>query len=226
MKPNLLLSDPAGNSESLVDNVYDTIKGAILRNELTPGTALSEATLAEQLGTSRTPIREALKRLEEEDLIQIVPRRGVFVTDISLEDIVTLYQLREALECYAIQFVPKYGDQSELDRLIADFEQAPEWIEAGQIDKVNDVDTRLHRFIAQSTRNRLIIKLVDQLLGQVIRLRAMTPTVSGRLSQQSQEHLRIVHALKDGNVEESTEALRQHLQTVRDTHVQIRLRMQ
>ena len=58
MKPNLLLSDPAGNSESLVDNVYDTIKGAILRNELTPGTALSEATLAEQLGTSRTPIRD------------------------------------------------------------------------------------------------------------------------------------------------------------------------
>ena len=155
-----------------------------------------------------------------------MPRRGVFVTDISVEDIVTIYQLREALECYAIQFAPKYGDQSEFDQLVADFEQAPEWIEAGQIDKVNDVDTRLHRFIAQSTRNRLIIKLVDQLLGQVIRLRAMTPTVSGRLSQQSQEHLRIVHALKDGNVEESTEALRQHLQTVRDTHVQIRLRMQ
>jgi DNA-binding GntR family transcriptional regulator len=226
MRSNTLLSDPAGNVEFLVDNVYDTIKSAILRNELKPGTALSESTLAEQLGTSRTPIREALKRLEKEDLVQIVPRRGVFVTDVSLEDIVATYQLREALECYAMQFVPKYGDQSELDRLIADFDQAAQWIEAGQIDKVNEADTRLHRFIAQSTRNRLIIKLVDQLLGHVIRLRAMTPTVSGRLARQLQEHLCIVHALKDGNVEEATEALRDHLQMVRDTHVQIRLRMQ
>lgn len=225
MKANILLSDPADNSEFLVDNVYDAIRGAILRNDLKPGTALSETTLAEQLGTSRTPIREALKRLEEEDLVQIVPRRGVFVTDISVEDIVTIYQLREALECYAIQFAPKYGDQSEFDQLVADFEQAPQWIEAGQIDKVNEADTRLHRFIAQSTRNRLIIKLVDQLLGQIKRLRAMTPTVSGRLERQSQEHLRIVYALKDGNVEEAREALRDHLQTVRDTHVQIRLRM-
>ena len=212
--------------EFLVDKAHDAIQSAILRNELKPGTLISEGALSKQLGISRTPIREALKRLQEHGFVRIMPHRGAFITNVSAENIVEMYQLREALECYAIQFVPQYGDPAELEKLVGDFEQSAKWVETGDVDKVNDADTRLHRYIASASRNRPLIKLVDQLLGQVTRLRAMTPTVPGRLATQVQEHLRIVYALKAANVEEARRALRDHLQTVRDTALQFRLRVQ
>jgi GntR family transcriptional regulator, rspAB operon transcriptional repressor len=215
------MADP----EFLVDVAYDAIHAAIVRNELKPGTALSEGALSEQLGISRTPIREALKRLEEERLVRIVPRRGAFVTDVSAEDIMAIYQLREALECYAIQFVPVYGDPVALELLAAEVKQAPDWLARGEIDHVNDLDIRLHRFVAESSRNPLVVKLVEQLLHQVQRLRLMTPTIPGRLDRQMHEHQLIIGALVAGKVDEAREALRVHLQTVRDTAVQIRLRM-
>lgn len=221
----LLPSTRVNQTEFLVDKAYELVRNAILRNDLKPGDQLSEASLSEQIGISRTPIREALKRLEQEGMIEIVPRRGAFVTGISAEDITEIYQLREALECYAIQFVTEYGDPAELDRLIADFEQSFRWIEAGEIDKVNEADTRLHRYIAHSSRNRRLIETVDQLLSQIVRLRSMTATVPGRLMHQAEEHLQIVHALKTGNVDEAREGLRTHLRSVLQTHLQIRLRL-
>ena len=212
------------NQECLVDVAYDTLHRAIVCNELKPGTALSEGALSEQLGISRTPIREALKKLEDEGLVRIVPRRGAFVTDLSAEDVVAIYQLREALECYAVQFVPAYGDPAVLDGLAAEVAQGPAWLESNDVDRINDLDIRLHRFVAQSSHNLLIVRLVDQLLHQVQRLRYMTPSVPGRLVQQMEEHRRIIAGLKSGDVDKAQEALREHLQAVRDTAVQIRLR--
>lgn len=211
--------------EFLVDTAYSAIRQAIVRNELKPGSSLSEGSLSEQLGISRTPIRAALKRLEEESLVRIVPRRGAFVTDVSAEDIVQMYQLREALECYAVQFVPLYGDPAELEQLAVQVEQVHGWIREGDIERVNEFDIHMHRYIACASRNPMLCKLIDKLLSQVIRLRNMTPTVPGRLERQADEQLGIVRALKAGDVATAREELRTHLQTVRDTAVQIRLRM-
>ena len=218
-----LILSSAGRTESLKQKAYRTIRQAIVNSDLKPNTQLSEARLAEQLGMSRTPIREALKQLEEEGLIRIVPRHGAFVTDISAEDIIQIYQVREALECYAIQFILEHSDISELDDLAADFEQSFHWIENGETDRINDADIRLHRYIARLSRNDLLVKLVNQLLNQIIRLRLMTPGVEGRLQQQAEEHLLIVNALKRGDVEEARQALQRHLRNVRATFLQIRL---
>lgn len=212
-------------SRSLQDKAYVAIRSAILRHDLKPNNQLSEASLAEQLGMSRTPIREALKRLEEEGLVRIVPRHGAFVTEISAEDIVQMYQLREALECYAIQSASEYTNTSEFAALVNAIEQSRQWIEDGEIDKINATDVRLHRYIVQFTRNQLIIKLVDQLLDQIVRLRLMTPTVEGRLPEQAEEHLRIVRALEEGDIEGAQAALQCHLRNVRDTFLQLRLRL-
>lgn len=213
------------NEEFLVDKAYSVLRNAIVCNDLKPGSPLSEGSLSERLGISRTPIREALKRLQDDSLVRIVPRRGAFVSDISAEDIVQIYQLREAVECYAIQFVPQYGDPAELDELVDEVERLPEWIKAGEIERVNDLDIRLHHYIAHASRNELLYRLVDQMLNQVIRMRNMTPTIPGRLEQQANEHRQIVSALKAGNAEAAREALRNHLRQVRDTAVQLRLCM-
>jgi DNA-binding GntR family transcriptional regulator len=218
---------PSGvqRSGSLQDKAYAIIRRAIMQGDLEPNAQLSEPSLADQLGMSRTPIREALKRLEEAGLVRIVPRHGAIVTDISAEDIVQIYQLREALECYAIQFASEYGNTPELEDLISAIEQSAQWIQDGEIEKINEADVRLHQYIAQLSRNQMLIRLVDQLLDQIIRLRLMTPKVEGRLPDQAEEHLCIVRALQEGKTEEAQAALQFHLRNVRDTFLQLRLRL-
>ena len=149
MEARVTLSGVGEESQSLTVKAYEALRDAILRNELGPGTLLSENSLAEQLHVSRTPVRAALKRLQEEGFVRIMPRRGVLVRNISAEDIVELYQMREALECYAMEFVPQYGDPDELAQLTAGLEQSVQWAETGAVHKINEVDTCLHRFVAK-----------------------------------------------------------------------------
>lgn len=209
------------SSESLVDLAYKTIREAIVANELKPGEPLSEPKLAEQIGVSRTPIREAIKQLEAEGLVRVVPWRGTFVMDITAADIVAMYGLREALECYAVRFVPENHDAAELDRLCSDVDKSLEWIAAGAIDRVDELDERMHRFIAAASRNPRICELIEQLLREVKRFRRLMPALPGRLEEQAREHQRIVRALQAGKVDQAKEELRRHLRAVRDASVKI-----
>jgi GntR family transcriptional regulator, rspAB operon transcriptional repressor len=222
---NQIMATALENQEFLVDTAYNRIRESILQLEYQPGTFLSEPMISRLYGISRTPIREAFKRLEEQNLIRIIPRKGALVTDISAEDIVEIYQLREALECYAVQFVPQNGNPQELETISEGVQQSRQWIQAGEITRIDDLDIQLHYFIARSSCNQQLVKMVDMLLGQIVRLRRMTPTIPGRLEEQGQEHTRIVHAMMAGNVEEARENLRSHLRRVCEVAVQIRIKM-
>jgi DNA-binding GntR family transcriptional regulator len=220
-----LSSSDKKDDQFLVDTAYQMIREAILSNEFKPGTILSENDLSRQIGISRTPTREALKRLGEQNLVNIIPRKGAFVTDLSVETIHEVYQVREALECFAIEFVPKYGDPIELNQIFDDVKRSDNWIKSGDIGKINDLDIHIHEYIAKSSHNQLLVKMVDQLLDQIVRLRRMTPNFPGRIEEQREEHLNMVKALKEGNVEEARERLRHHLRKVAETAIQIRLKM-
>jgi DNA-binding GntR family transcriptional regulator len=213
------------NNEFLVDSAYETIREAILNNKFKPGMVLSEADLSRQLGISRTPTREALKRLEDQNLVRIIPRKGAFVTDLTVEMIHEIYQVREALECFALSFIPQYGDPDELDRIFKDVMDSNVWIRNNEIEKINDLDIHLHEYIVRSSHNQLLVKMVNQLLDQIIRLRRMTPNFPGRLEEQREEHIKIVTALKEGDVAEAQKNLSLHLRNVADTALQIRLKM-
>ena len=111
MDTKRLMPGTLENQECLVDVAYDTLHRAIVCNELKPGTALSEGALSEQLGISRTPIREALKKLEDEGLVRIVPRRGAFVTDLSAEESSPSIELRRRRwSATPSSSSPAYGD--------------------------------------------------------------------------------------------------------------------
>ena len=213
------------NADLIVDRAYDLIRDGIINLEFKPGVFLTENMLAERFDLNRTPIREALKRLEEHSYIQIVPRKGALVVDLSAEKIVEIYQLREALECFAIRFVPQYGDREELKRLGEQAKKLEEWIENNKLDKINSFDNSLHSFIVKSTGNKQIMKIVDQLLKQITRLRNMTPLVPGRLSQQAKEQREIIAALEVDNVDEAADFLRNHLKNVMDNSIKIRMNL-
>ena len=209
----------------LVDNAFNAIREAILTNQLKPGTGLSEGDLSKQLGISRTPTREALKRLEEDGLVQIVPRKGAFVTDVTIETIVEVFQLREALECYAVEFVPQYGDVDELARLERDIEKTAEYVQENNRVKLHEMDEGLHLFIARSAHNDTLYKLNKRFLQQGSRMRFVTPTTLERFTEIQNEHLDIVTALKTGDIASAKQALANHLRKSCNHVIQARLRL-
>lgn len=225
MKADMLKNSDIKNDKGLVDTAYRMIREAILNNEFKPGTLLSENELSRQIGISRTPTREALRRLSEQNLVSIVPKIGAFVTDLSVEKINEIYQVREALECFAIEFVPKFGDRTELDQIYKDVSNSSGWIKSGDVEKINELDIHIHEYIAKSSHNEILVKIIDQLLDQIIRLRRMTPNFPGRLDEQREEHLLMVKALQEGKVAIAQEQLRNHLRKVAETAIQIRLKM-
>jgi DNA-binding GntR family transcriptional regulator len=218
-------SEPYNKNGYLVDSAFNAIRDAILNNLLKPGAGLSEGDLAKQLGISRTPIREALKRLEEDGLVQIVPRKGAFVTEVTIEAIVEVFQLREALECYAVEFVPQYGDMDELTRLEVDIEQTARFVQENNREKLHEIDEDLHLFIARSARNDTLYKLNKRFLQLGSRFRFVSPTTLERFIEIESEHLAITRALKAGDIPTAKAALATHLRKSGNHVIQARLRL-
>lgn len=219
------LADKDNKNEYLVDSAFNAIREAILTNQLKPGTALSEGDLSKQLGISRTPTREALKRLEENGLVQFIPRKGAFVTDVTIEMIVEIYQLREALECYAVEFTPQYGDMDELDRLEKDVEKTDEYIQQNNRAKLHEMDESLHMFIARAAHNETLYKLDKRFMQQGGRMRFFKPTALERYAEIKDEHQNIITAIKAGDIARAKQELVNHLRKSCNHVIQARLRL-
>jgi DNA-binding GntR family transcriptional regulator len=205
------------SSEFLVDTAYKAILEAILDNELKPNAALSEPMLAKSLGISRTPTREAIKRLEEQGFVYIIPRRGAFVAEVKIQTVVEIYHIRELMECYAVEFVPQYGDPRELEELIKDVEASDFLIREGKLEEANQLDLRLHRYITHASQNKTLIELVDRYLLQTSLIRYRTPKLKeDRFLEMKQEHLSILYALRNQDIPAAQQALRHHFKTVCD----------
>jgi DNA-binding GntR family transcriptional regulator len=219
------LESKESGTQYLVDSAYNAIRDAILGNQLKPGTNLSEAELARKLGISRTPTREALKRLEEDGLVQNIPRKGAFVTEITIEMIVEIYQLREALECYAVEFVPHYGDPDELERLEKEIINTPIYIKDNRIDLLHRLDERMHAMIVCSAQNQMLIKLNQRFIQQGSLNRHVIPMSIERLMEIHREQLSILESIRARNILTAREAVANHLRNSCNHVVQVRLKM-
>lgn len=171
--------------------IYDCLRRAIISGEYLPGAALSENRLAEQLGSSRTPVRQALQALAQEGFIEIVPTRGCFVTRLSLNDVRELFQLRELLEgaaagLAATRAVP--DDIAELERLASEYDAS-----AGNGALLG---TEFHRKIIALAGNRRLATILESLNAQIVLTRVSALRLEGRQPEVSQEHRAILDAIK------------------------------
>ena len=177
---------------SLKDKAYDVIKQKITSCKFKPNDFINERDLIDELHVSRTPIREALSRLEQEHLVTILPKRGVIVTDVSMKDVIEIYNVRELIEPYLVENYGKNIDKDELIKLKVLLETR----DKTDSDSHYSIDEALHRLLVYSSNNQYFISVMDHIDIQNQRIRILSgEQVEKRLERTSREHLEILNYL-------------------------------
>ena len=200
---------------------YQGIKQAIISYEIKPGEPLVEKQIANKLGVSRTPVREALKELKSDGLVKIIPRKGAFVAEISSRDIEEIFLLREILECAAIKIAISRIKGEDLIEIESTFNSINNDIERKSYKDVLYADIKFHNFIVNSSGNRRLCQFIGMLNEQIYRLRYLSATVPGRLSKSLQEHEGILEALKKRDKDLAEQRLRQHIRNIKNNILNI-----
>ena len=196
----------------LRDVVFNTLRQAILKGELEPGERLMEIQLADRLGVSRTPIREAIRKLELEGLVIMIPRKGAEVADITEKSLRDVLEVRKALEELAVQLACEKITQEELEELEKAGENFKKVLKRSKdITEVAEADVRFHDVIYMATDNQKLIHLLNKLREQMYRYRVeylKNPDVHEQLTQ---EHEEIVYHIKRREKVEATAVTCQHI---------------
>ena len=194
---------------------YERIKELILNNELKAGDPIVERTICETLGISRTPIRAAFVELSKEGLVDIVPGRGVFVSRIRFEDMIEVYDIREALECMSVKLLTERITPEELAHL----NQITERMKHLTGSQFMNLDMELHTTMALYSKNKRLAHNIS-LIYSPIRLMAATAQNDPLLCTTAlQEHLEILQAVTNRDVEGAVDAMRRHIQSVKEYHI-------
>ncbi len=196
--------------------VYEIITEKILSGVLAPGVRLTEEELATELGVSRTPVREAVKRLAQDELVELLPRRGMYVKKLSREDIAEIYEVRMGLEGLAISLAVKLIPDKELGKLSDELEFAKRELEAGRVDAWLAFDTDFHSLVVEHCGNRRLRTMLERLNNLVGYFRIHVARKSERAKQALEEHSRILAALKTRDQGQAEAAMRAHVQSARE----------
>lgn len=197
-------------SVSLKDKTYEILKRRIINCVYPPGTLLKEREIIEELGVSRTPFRETISALMYEDLVQVIPYQGIFVSEITLRDIENLYAVRERLELYALELcmetVPESALVAGIDRLQNADAQA-------YTDEAMRLDENVHTLVLHYADNKLLKRMMDGLYDQMRRVRVLSTTQDQHVSCTDQEHLAILQAMLEHDADKALEVMRWHIQS-------------
>lgn len=201
------------------ERVYQYLKNEILKGEFKTGERLVERELAEKLQISRTPIREALLRLESQGFVTTVPRKGVIVSQISYEQVLEVFSILSALEVLAVQLAAERLDQEtvrELDSMIMEIDRLLE--KAGDED-ISQFHIRINDFLYKASKSP---RLYDMLIDLVDYIRAFANVgyeVPGRMKEALKEHRDILIAVREGNVAEAMKLTREHIENSRNAYI-------
>lgn len=192
--------------------VYEQLRAQIISLDIPPGSALSENDLAKSFGVSRTPVREALLRLADEMLVEIVPKSGTTVSRIPYFQLTEAITIRKALEETAVRNACERASRSQLTTIWAFVERQREADRAGDPNGFHEADEGFHAAIADAAGYPGIWQLVKQVKVQVDRYRRLTLPQTGRMSRVIKEHAAIVTALEKRDAERAVAAIRGHLE--------------
>jgi DNA-binding GntR family transcriptional regulator len=199
------------------ENVYVRLKDAILTGSLRPMERITENKVAASYGLSRTPVREAFRRLETEGLIQVIPQRGSFVSQPSVEDILEIYQIRMPLECMSARIAAERIEDDQLAELenLVNAERAR--AEGRSAERSLRASARFHAALYACTRNKRLASFLVDMQNQVHRVRVLWPSTVARLEETWKEHAAILTALKSRDGAEAERLMRLHLERARAT---------
>lgn len=206
---------------SLKTTIYNNLKDAIVRKNIYDDNVdlkLDERSLSEQFGISRTPLREALARLEQEGLVRIVPRRGIYIVRKSKAEILDMILAWAALESMSARIATQIATDEEISELRKIVSEVDKNDVAGHMDEYSDNNIRFHQAILRLSKSDQICKMADDLFIHVRAIRARTITEADRVTRSIVDHMHIIEALESRDTELAERLVREHTFNLR-THV-------
>jgi DNA-binding GntR family transcriptional regulator len=193
--------------------VLDQLRDAIIRGEHLPGASLSEGTLADTYGTSRTPIREAIQQLQSEGLVEVVPRVGTFVREPSRRELTELFQLKSVLEGLGAQLLAGRGRVAETDLLQANLAESESAVTAGDVERYAQLVHDFHGLIIQGADNTMLAMQYRNLMNKLAYHRIVVDTLRhpGRLGNSLHEHRTVLARILDKDGFGAEFAMRDHV---------------
>lgn len=195
-------------NRNLKQNAYEILLNKLINCEFMPQSVLNETQISHELGFSRTPIREALIRLENEGYVQIIPKKGIYVKGISLTQVREIFQARSEIEPIALKMAGPYLPREELEKFHNKFS-------GDEPDVLNgfSLDTQMHLFIVEHCGNHFIIDMMHEVFNNNTRVVIASKQDKVKIHDARQEHLKILSFLLDKNYEKASEAMRIHIQS-------------
>ena len=195
----------------LRDVVFNTLRRAILKGELKPGERLMEIALADKLGVSRTPIREAIRKLELEGLVVMAPRKGAKVASITERDLNDVLEVRKGMEVLAISLACKRITGEELEKLETIEQSFQKLIESGNLTELAEMDVKFHDIIYQATNNQRLVQLLNNLREQMYRYRMEYLKDIAVRRTLAEEHKAICRALRERDEQQAEQYVSIHI---------------
>jgi DNA-binding GntR family transcriptional regulator len=199
------------NYKPLREIVFEGLREAIISGRLAPGERLMETQLAEEMGVSRTPVREAIRKLELEGFVVMMPRKGAYVAGLSLKEISDVFEIRGALEELAAELAAERITDEELEELEALLLEIGRRMEKNDLDAVVKADVEFHDVLFRGARNTRLSQMVSYLREQIHRYRTTSLSYPGRMKKALEEHRKIVQALSQRDPDLARQAAREHM---------------
>ncbi len=203
--------------QPLREVVCESLREAIRNGILKPGERIMEIQLAEELGVSRTPVREAIRKLELEGYVVMMPRRGTYVASMSIRDINEIFEIRTALESLSNGLAADHITDEELEHLQRLLVIIGGYIKEGNMEKIVETDIEFHDTMYHAARNTRLVGIISNLSDQLTRFRTLSMSYPGRLEATLEEHRLIVEAIAQGDRKAASKAAERHMENSEKT---------
>jgi DNA-binding GntR family transcriptional regulator len=213
----LKVSQPLAPSHSIADQIYENLKSSIINGEIKPGDRLFEVELARTFQASRTPVREAFRRLEQDHLVERLAQGGVRVPSINRETIEDLYNLRAVLEAYALELACDRVTLEQITTMKQIRAQAIELLKSSEstrdyvLKRLLELNSLFHETIYQATGSNFLLKLISNLRAIVMGMRARSLQADHTWLQVWDEHSRLIEHLEHGEKESAVQLIKEHV---------------
>ena len=198
----------------LTEWAYNSIKQLILDNTLTADTQINIDAMAAQLSISRTPVREALMRLQTQGLVRIVPHVGCFVCGLTRETTHDIFELRRIIESYAAKKAAESFSDEELQQWMDKITGSEQAVLQGNIEEFNEMETAIHNLLVTNLHNKRIEDVMDMVADNIYRQRIIATKAQDNVKLSLEEHRRIVEAIVARDPDEAGKAMEDHLLNV------------
>ncbi len=202
---------PLPTRKSLGQHVFENLKKAIIRGDIAPGNRLVESRIAATMDISRTPVREAIHKLEREGLIEKLPRGGFSVLGLSRENIEETFGIRSVLESYAARLATERHREEDLLPLEKKIREFQRCLDSGRTENLARINTEFHNLLYALSQSPKLIKMISDLMDQIYRFRKILMTVENMPRAGNEDHSMMLRAMRDRDLARVESLVKEHI---------------